>query len=236
VVPDLGCDDLLLEPRQQPLRLVQSQTQIGDIAEIVGAVDFHDVQGPPRPSAPIFTNVTIHATRSPQVKDRPENARVAWRPQNLRQSRAKREKALIYWADETGISNQDQMGRSYAAKGQTPVVRLTAKKISTSMISAVNNQGLIRFMCYKGALNASLFIVFLRRLIKAAAKKVFLIVDNLRVYHAVKEGVQLGQRVALYCRVSTADQSCARQERDLTAFAIRLVTRWSARSRKPARG
>src|SRR5206468_6830655 len=28
--------------------------------------------------------------------------------------------------------------------------------------------------------------------------------------------VQLGQRAALYCRVSTADQSCARQERDLT--------------------
>jgi hypothetical protein len=31
----------------------------------------------------------------------------------------------------------------------------------------------------------------------------------------------LGQRAALYCRVSTADQSCARQERDLTAFADR---------------
>jgi putative DNA-invertase from lambdoid prophage Rac len=31
----------------------------------------------------------------------------------------------------------------------------------------------------------------------------------------------LGQRVALYCRVSTADQSCARQERDLAAFAER---------------
>jgi len=31
----------------------------------------------------------------------------------------------------------------------------------------------------------------------------------------------LGQRAALYCRVSTADQSCARQERDLTAFARR---------------
>ena len=30
---------------------------------------------------------------------------------------------------------------------------------------------------------------------------------------------QLGQRAALYCRVSTADQSCERQERDLTAFA-----------------
>jgi DNA invertase Pin-like site-specific DNA recombinase len=31
----------------------------------------------------------------------------------------------------------------------------------------------------------------------------------------------LGQRVALYCRVSTADQSCTRQERDLIAFADR---------------
>jgi hypothetical protein len=34
------------------------------------------------------------------------------------------------------------------------------------------------------------------------------------------EGVQLGQ-VAIYCRVSTDDQSCERQERDLRAFARR---------------
>ena len=32
---------------------------------------------------------------------------------------------------------------------------------------------------------------------------------------------QLPLRAALYCRVSTADQSCARQERDLAAFAAR---------------
>ncbi|MBV8616483.1 MAG: recombinase family protein [Acetobacteraceae bacterium] len=31
----------------------------------------------------------------------------------------------------------------------------------------------------------------------------------------------MGQRAALCCRVSTADQSCARQERDLIAFAAR---------------
>ncbi len=34
-------------------------------------------------------------------------------------------------------------------------------------------------------------------------------------------GVYLGQRVALYCRVSTADQSCDRQERDLLSFSER---------------
>ncbi|WEX91265.1 recombinase family protein [Sinorhizobium garamanticum] len=31
----------------------------------------------------------------------------------------------------------------------------------------------------------------------------------------------MGQRAAIYCRVSTADQSCERQERDLTSFAVR---------------
>lgn len=31
----------------------------------------------------------------------------------------------------------------------------------------------------------------------------------------------MGQRVALYCRVSTADQSCSRQEQDLNTFAAR---------------
>ena len=35
------------------------------------------------------------------------------------------------------------------------------------------------------------------------------------------QGGQPPQRAALYCRVSTADQSCARQERDLAAFAER---------------
>jgi hypothetical protein len=38
---------------------------------------------------------------------------------------------------------------------------------------------------------------------------------------APAEGVQLGQRAAIYCRVSTADQCCDRQERDLRAFADR---------------
>jgi putative DNA-invertase from lambdoid prophage Rac len=36
----------------------------------------------------------------------------------------------------------------------------------------------------------------------------------------ISEGVQLGQ-VAIYCRVSTDDQCCERQERDLRAFARR---------------
>jgi transposase len=100
--------------------------------------------------------------------------------------RAKAERAAIYWGDETGISNQDQIGRSYAPRGQTPVIVRTAKRITQSMISAVSNRGLMRFMFYTGALNADRFIAFLRRLTKDAGQKVFLIVDNLKVHHASK--------------------------------------------------
>jgi transposase len=105
--------------------------------------------------------------------------------------RAKREGAVIYWGDETGISNQDQIGRSWAPKGQTPVVRRTAKRITQSMVSAISNRGLMRFMLYDGALNVDRFITFLRRLIKDARHKVFLVVDNLKVHHAHKVRVWL---------------------------------------------
>jgi hypothetical protein len=94
--------------------------------------------------------------------------------------------AAIYWGDETGISNQDQIGRTYAPKGQTPVISRTAKRITQSMISAVSNRGLMRVMFYEGALNADRFVAFLRRLCKDAGQKVFLIVDNLKVHHASK--------------------------------------------------
>ena len=100
--------------------------------------------------------------------------------------RAKAAKAVIYWGDETGLSNQDQVGRSWAPKGETPVVARTAKRVTRSMIAAVSNRGLMRFMLYEGALNADLFLDFLRRLVRDAGRKVILIVDNLKVHKAGK--------------------------------------------------
>jgi transposase len=54
------------------------------------------------------------------------------------------------------------------------------------MIAAVSNRGLMRFMLYEGALNADLFLGFLRRLTKDAGRKVVLVVDNLKVHKAGK--------------------------------------------------
>lgn len=101
-------------------------------------------------------------------------------------SRAKEENAEIQWCDETGFSSEDNRGRGYSPKGVTPVSYGTGSRFSTSMISSITNQGQMRWMVYKGAMNIELFIGFLRRLIKDSEKKVFLIVDNLRTHHAKK--------------------------------------------------
>jgi len=121
-----------------------------------------------------------------RAKERSPAAIAAWleRDYPAITRRAKAQRAVIYWGDETGLSNQDQIGRSYAPKGKTPVIARTAKRITQSMIAAVSNRGLMRFMLYEGALNVDRFLTFLRRLVKDAGRKVFLIVDNLKVHHA----------------------------------------------------
>ncbi len=111
------------------------------------------------------------------------------------QERAKKEKAEIHWGDETGVTNELHNGRSYSPKGVTPVVSVQAKRLSASMISTITNQGKVRFMIYKGGMNVDIFKRFLTRLIKDAPKKVFLIVDNLRVHHAkiLKEWLEVNK-------------------------------------------
>jgi len=97
---------------------------------------------------------------------------------------AKAENAEIHWGDETGLRNDAQHGRSYAPKGQTPAIHLSAKRVSTNMISAITNQGKVRFMVYQQNMNAQLLIKFMKRLVKDSGRKVILILDNLRVHHA----------------------------------------------------
>lgn len=104
-------------------------------------------------------------------------------------ARAKKEGAEIHWGDETGLRSDDVRGRCFAPKGETPVIRVSSKRAGLSIISTVTNKGQMRWKIFDGALNSDILIDFLRRLIKGASRKVFLILDNLRVHHSkpVKE-------------------------------------------------
>lgn len=99
-------------------------------------------------------------------------------------ARARAEGAEISWGDETGVRSDSVRPRGYAPKGQPPLIRIPARRSSLSLLAAITNQGTVRFMCYRGALTTRHLITFMRRLIRAAGRKVYLILDNLNVHKA----------------------------------------------------
>ena len=52
------------------------------------------------------------------------------------------------------------------------------------MISAVTNQSKVRYRIFEGTMNSDVLIDFFMRLLRDAKKKVFVVMDNLRVQHS----------------------------------------------------
>ena len=91
---------------------------------------------------------------------------------------AKRQRAEVYFGDESGVRSDFHAGTTWAKKGETPIVRRTGKRFSLNMISAVTSKGALRFMVTKDRIGSDLFIEFLKRLLVGATTPIFLIVDN----------------------------------------------------------
>jgi transposase len=109
--------------------------------------------------------------------------------------RAQEEGAEICWGDETAVSSVEHYPRGYAPRGKTPVLVLSqARRERINLISAITNQGTMRFMMYRDTLTADVLIRFLGRLVREAGRKVFLVLDNLRVHHSRKVRTWLARR------------------------------------------
>ena len=108
---------------------------------------------------------------------------------NTRKSRRwpKSQGADIYFGDAAHIRSDHHAGRTWGAKGDTPIVQATGSRHGMSLMSAVSARGHMRFMIIdKGSVNADVFIEFLKRLIKGARREIFLIVDRGSAHRAKK--------------------------------------------------
>jgi len=99
-------------------------------------------------------------------------------------SKAKKEKAEIYWGDETGIQSDANRERGFSPQGTPPTLLIDVKRARINMISAISNNGKVRFKIYQKTMTAQVLIEFMGRLIKDAGRKVFLILDNLKVHRS----------------------------------------------------
>ena len=94
------------------------------------------------------------------------------------QQRAKKEGAVIFFQDESGIRSDFHSGKTWALKGDTPVVKTTGARFGLNMMAAITPRGEMNFMLVHGTVRAEQICTFLERLMKSRKGKVFLIWDG----------------------------------------------------------
>ncbi len=101
------------------------------------------------------------------------------------EAKARKEKAIILWLDQTGLRSDSSVGRGWAPVGQPPVVPKTGKRFGVNVMAAISNKGELYFTCYRGSFNGPVFLAYLKRLVRQLDRKVHLIVDRHPVHRRV---------------------------------------------------
>jgi transposase len=95
------------------------------------------------------------------------------------EKRARRERAEILWADESGLRSDHTAGRTWAPVGRTPVTKGTGKRFRANMIAAISNTGTLRFRVFDEKFTGPVFLDFLKRLVRDnRGRKIMLIIDG----------------------------------------------------------
>jgi len=100
-------------------------------------------------------------------------------------ARVKAKGASMHWGNEPAGTEDRQLLRSCASMGQTPVWAVPSKRDGLAMTLAISNRRLVRFELIEGGMNTDLMVGFMKDLFAENLRRVFLILDNLRVHHAM---------------------------------------------------
>jgi transposase len=98
------------------------------------------------------------------------------------EAQAEREDAEILWTDEVGVEADHHPGYGYAREGERATMEVPGPHIRVNQISAISNEGTVRFMTYQGTLNAVVFLQFLQKLMVEIPRKILLIADQLQAH------------------------------------------------------
>jgi transposase len=159
-----------------------------DLHNIAALVFFLFQIGIPRSSMSKYLNRWGFTSQRPIIRNynqKPESVK-KWLEEEypVIKMSAQKEGAEIFWGDGTGIQNECNYVKGYAPRGKRPEATLSSShKLRVNMMPAINNQGKLRFMIYEETMTQDRLIEFMKRLIKGNDKKVYFILDNLKVHH-----------------------------------------------------
>jgi transposase len=93
--------------------------------------------------------------------------------------------ADIGFQDESGVGIMTRHGRTWGLRGETPVVKASMQRGGYNVLSVVMAQGALRYSVRDGAVNGTVFIGFLKRLILKRERPLILLVDH-ATFHGSK--------------------------------------------------
>ncbi|MEV1043237.1 IS630 family transposase [Streptomyces sp. NPDC050204] len=113
------------------------------------------------------------------VEQDPEAVRI-WREETWPaiRAKAKADNGEVLFADQAGVRSDQVTGRTWGAKGATPVIRRTGNRFSVNAMSAISTKGRMHFMVLTESFDAKIMCRFLDRLVGHFDRKVHLIVDR----------------------------------------------------------
>jgi transposase len=94
------------------------------------------------------------------------------------QKRAKKEGAVIFFQDESGVRSDFHSGKTWALKGETPIIETTGARFGLNIMGAISPRGEMNFMIIHGSVRSGEICEFLKRLMRGRNHKVFLIWDG----------------------------------------------------------
>ena len=80
--------------------------------------------------------------------------------------RASKERAVILFQDEATLTLTPTLGKTWAKVGHTPIVKVTGKRGSIGIISAISIHGKLLFKIPKNNVDSAEFIRFLKQILK----------------------------------------------------------------------
>ena len=114
---------------------------------------------------------------------------------------ARKNRAILYFEDESGVSLAPVMGRTWAPKGKTPIVRVTGKRGGVLAMSAISPCGRMCFRLEKRKINADVLIEFLKQIGESHARRnIGVIMDQApcHISKKVKSFCETSRRVKVF--------------------------------------
>jgi transposase len=147
-----------------------------------------------------------------QASQRDEKAVKKWLTEEWPKIKAhcRRWQAMLYFQDECGVSLTAVLGKTWAPKGKTPIVKVTGKKGGLCVTSAISPVGKMVFRIEKEKIKAEQHIEFLQQIMKQHPhRKIIVIEDQARPHISGKVRQYVNQhknRFAVYYLPSYAPE------------------------------